>query len=525
MALVLQDPTPDELGKKKQGDDYKARPRPWVIDRQGFKTDYVGYLDRRRKHVYVLDVESGKHAQLTTGDYDDSQPVWSPDGQRIAFTSNRTEEPDLNFNTDIWTVSTVLPDQGFNPLTRVTSTPGEDSAPTWSPDGKFIAHVAELHAGRSYYNTNHLAVSPAGGGELRLLTEPLDRNISSPRFTSDGKSILFSLEDSGEQILARVPASGGEVERLISGQDVLSSYHMGKDGMIAARISRPHQPPEIFLYRDGELQQRTFVNTELLDTLELGEVVEVQFNSADGTEVEGFIIKPPGFEKGKKYPVILDIHGGPQSQYNWSFGFNAQLLAANGYLVVHPNPRGSTGYGEEFCLGIWQAWGQPDYEDVMAAVDHAIELGWADPDRMGVMGWSYGGMLTNHIITKTDRFKAAATGASATLYVANYGHDMYLRWWEQELGQPWKPEARALYEKLSPFNQVENVVTPTLIMGGEKDWNVPIINSEQLYLALRRLGVDTELVVYPGEFHGIGVPHHNKDLFERHLAWFEKYLD
>jgi dipeptidyl aminopeptidase/acylaminoacyl peptidase len=300
---------------------------------------------------------------------------------------------------------------------------------------------------------------------------------------------------------------------------------MGKDGMIAARISRPHQPPEIFLYRDGELQQRTFVNTELLDTLELGEVVEVQFNSADGTEVEGFIIKPPGFEKGKKYPVILDIHGGPQSQYNWSFGFNAQLLAANGYLVVHPNPRGSTGYGEEFCLGIWQAWGQPDYEDVMAAVDHAIELGWADPDRMGVMGWSYGGMLTNHIITKTDRFKAAATGASATLYVANYGHDMYLRWWEQELGQPWKPEARALYEKLSPFNQVENVVTPTLIMGGEKDWNVPIINSEQLYLALRRLGVDTELVVYPGEFHGIGVPHHNKDLFERHLAWFEKYLD
>jgi Tol biopolymer transport system component len=226
MALVLQDPTPDELGKKKQGDDYKARPRPWVIDRQGFKTDYVGYLDRRRKHVYVLDVESGKHAQLTTGDYDDSQPVWSPDGQRIAFTSNRTEEPDLNFNTDIWTVSTVLPDQGFNPLTRVTSTPGEDSAPTWSPDGKFIAHVAELHAGRSYYNTNHLAVSPAGGGELRLLTEPLDRNISSPRFTSDGKSILFSLEDSGEQILARVPASGGEVERLIRGQDVLSSYHM-----------------------------------------------------------------------------------------------------------------------------------------------------------------------------------------------------------------------------------------------------------------------------------------------------------
>ena len=201
-----------------------------------------------------------------------------------------------------------------------------------------------------------------------------------------------------------------------------------------------------------------------------------------------------------------------------------QIFAANGYLVVHPNPRGSTGYGQDFCLAIWRDWGGPDYDDVMAAVDDVIKRGWGDPERMGVMGWSYGGILTNHVITKTDRFKAAATGASATLYVVNYGHDMYQRWWDQELGYPWEPEARERYEKISPFNKLDRVVTPTLILGGEKDWNVPIINSEQLYIALKKLGVETQLIVYPGEFHGGFSPSHTKDLYQRYLDWFGKYL-
>ena len=222
--------------------------------------------------------------------------------------------------------------------------------------------------------------------------------------------------------------------------------------------------------------------------------------------------------------LILDIHGGPQAQDDFGFSFDGQLWAANGYLVVKPNFRGSTGYGYEHCVAIWHDWGGPDFLDVMAAVDDAIERGWADPERMGVMGWSYGGMLTNHVITKTDRFKAAATGASATLYAVNYGHDMYIRWWEQELGFPWVPENRALYEKMSPFNRVDQVTTPTLILGGEIDWNVPIINSEQLYLALKRLGVETQLIVYPGEYHGIDTPSHAKDLYQRYLDWFGERL-
>jgi dipeptidyl aminopeptidase/acylaminoacyl peptidase len=191
-------------------------------------------------------------------------------------------------------------------------------------------------------------------------------------------------------------------------------------------------------------------------------------------------------------------------------------------VVVTVNPRGSSGYGQEFSKAIWADWGNKDYEDVMAGVDYAIEQGYADPDRLGVGGWSYGGILTNYVITKTQRFKGAITGASEVLYVANYGHDHYQRHWEAELGLPW--ENREAWERISPFNSVERIVTPTLIMGGEKDWNVPILNSEQLYQALRRLGRETQLVVYPGQSHGLRVPSYQKDRLERYLAWYDKYV-
>jgi dipeptidyl aminopeptidase/acylaminoacyl peptidase len=221
---------------------------------------------------------------------------------------------------------------------------------------------------------------------------------------------------------------------------------------------------------------------------------------------------------------VLRIHGGPVSQHDFGFHFEAQLFAASGYVVVMPNPRGSSGYGQDFSLAIWRAWGEKDYEDVMAGVDHVIEQGYADPERLGVGGWSYGGMLTNHVIVRTDRFKPAVTGASASLYVANYGHDQYQRWWEYELGLPWQEESRKLWERLSPFNKVEKIVTPTLIVGGEEDWNVPIINSEHLYEALKRLGRTTQLVVYPGEHHNIETPSYLKDLYERWLEWYAEHV-
>jgi len=526
LLLLMQDISSEDKLAWEQGEDYiQKTQKPWVIDRIQFKEDYLGYLDRRRTHIYILDLYQNKISQLTFGDYDDFSPAWSPDGKRIAFSSNRTEEPDLNYNSDIWTVSSTPNPEG-NPatLTQITSHEGADDSPNWSPDGAHIVHTSVTHAETHLYSTQHIALSDAKGGGFELLTKPLDRMLSKPRYSNDNGSIYFLLEDSGEQHLAKIILSTGDVRRLIGGRNVVYDYTINSEDELALLISQPYQPDEIFTYDDGVLNQRSFVNYDLLQTLQLGEVVEVKFKSKDGTSIEGFVVKPPGFSPNKRYPTILDIHGGPQSQYDYSFNFDAQLLAANGYLVVHPNPRGSTGYGRDFCLAIWQNWGGPDYEDVMAAVDDVISRGWGDPKRLGVMGWSYGGMMTNHVITKTERFKAAVTGASATLYAANYGHDQYQRWWEQELGLPWEPKAREIYERISPFNQVTKVKTPTLIVGGEIDWNVPIINSEQLYLALKRLGVDTQLVVYPDEYHNLSTPSYIVDLHKRTLDWFNSRL-
>ncbi len=520
MVLVLKDPKPRDVAKKK-GEEVKKTPPPWVITRRQFKQDYVGYLDSRRTHLYVLDVDSREMTQVTSGDYDDSQPAWSPDGRLIAFTSNRTDDPDSNYNTDVWVVAADNPDRGQT-LLRITPNPGPDSSPTWSPDGKLIAHVSATDTEAMLYATNHLAVTSAEGGEIEVLTRELDRNVFNPRFSNDGRSIFFALEDRGELSLARVAPRGGAVERVIGGPRSMGAYSIGAKGPIVALISEPHLPSEVFVFDDGELRRLTHANDALIGQLRLGEVEYVHYPSADGTRIEGFIVKPPGFDQSFRYPTILRVHGGPQSQYDYSFHFEAQLFAAAGYVVTLPNPRGSTGYGQDFCRAIWQDWGGIDFEDVMASVDDAIERGYADPNRLGVGGWSYGGMMTNHVITKTDRFKGAYTGASATLYVVNYGHDHYQRWWVQELGLPWRN--RELWEKLSPFNRVEMVVTPTLILGGEQDWNVPIINSEQLYMALKHLGKTAELVVYPGEYHVVGTPSYIKDLYERYLAWFATYV-
>ena len=521
MVLVLQDPTPEELAVKR-GEKKPKNPPPWVINRRQFKLDYVGYLDRHRTHLYVLDVATKAMTQITSGDYDDSEPAWSPDGRRIAFTSNRSSDPDSNYNTDIWVVAADNTDQGTS-LLQVTTNPGPDASPAFSPDGRLIAHLTATDPDAIVYAFNHLAVTPAAGGASTVLTRALDRNTFYPEFSADGGSVLAAVEDSGEQYLARVPVDGSPLEHAIGGPRSVGEFDVGRSGQIAAVVSEPQLPPEVFLLDQGRLARLTHTNDQVLGEIRLGEVENVRFPSKDGTEIEGFIVKPPGFVPGVRYPAFLRIHGGPMMQYDFGFHFEAQLFAGAGYVVIMANPRGSAGYGQDFCTSIWQAWGGKDFEDVMAAVDDAIARGYADPDRLAVGGWSYGGMLTDHVITKTDRFKAAYTGASTALYIVNYGHDEYQLWWEYELGLPW--ENPDLYQKLSPYFQVDKVVTPTLIVGGEQDWNVPIVNSEQLYQALKRLGVPTELVVYPGEFHEFETPSYNRDLYRRFLAWFDTYLN
>jgi len=513
LLLLIRDP--EEEAEDGQDD----KPEPWVIDRLQFKRDNTGYLDNRRTHLYVQDLASGEVNQLTSGNYDDSQPAWSPDNKQITFVSNRTEEPDANSNTDIWVVSADNPDAAST-LLQVTTNPGSDSAPAWSPDGRTIAYVTVTEPDIIWYATGHLAISPATGGPARVLTSRLDRNVSSPRYSPDGDAILFILEDSGERHLASIDESGENFYRRISGQISLRGYSMNDEGQVSALIGESHQPIEVFYQDDNRLRQLTFVNQPMLDSLNLAVVENIQFDSADGTEIEGFVFKPPGFNENIKYPTLLRIHGGPVSQYDFNFNFEAQLFAANGYVVVTTNPRGSSGYGQDFSLGIWQAWGGKDFEDVMAGVDYVIEQGYADPARLGVGGWSYGGILTNYVITKTERFSGAISGASEVLFRSNYGHDHYQRQWEAELGLPW--ENAEAWERISPFNDVAKITTPTLIMGGAEDWNVPILNSEQLYQALKRLGRETQLVVYPGESHGIRKPTFQIDRLNRYLAWYEQ---
>lgn len=525
LVLVLQDPTADEIAEAKMADpaDYKPKPRPWVIDRLHFKEDEIGYLDHRRKHLYVFRLSDHSLTQVTSGDYDDSSPAWSPDGKRIAFESNRTENPDMNFNSDIWTVAADNTDKGKS-LVQVTTNPGTDEAPAWSPDGKWIAFTSQVDPKLFQYATIHIAIAPANGGEERLLTKALDRNSTVPRFSKDGKWIYFIADDDGTQNVLRVPAQGGEIERPIGGRLMVDSYSLGADGSVAAQIGEPDRPDEIYLEHanGGPLERLTKVNDGLMERLKLGEVDYVHFRSKDGTTVAGYLTKPVDYKPGQRYPALLIPHGGPVWAHYAEFKFQSQLLAAQGYVVLNPNPRGSSGYGEDYCKAIFADWGNKDYQDDMAMVDYAVEKGIADPDKLGVGGHSYGAISTNFILVQTTRFKAAISNAGEFLYVTNYGHDLYSREWEYELGLPW--ENRELWERLSPFNKVTRIKTPTLIMGGDVDWNVPIINSEQMYQSLRRLGVPTLLVVYPGEYHEFKRPSFIRDRDERWVYWFNHYV-
>lgn len=518
MWLLIQDMSAEdrEAQRAKEAGE-EPRPLPQVIDRLQFKRDTVGYLDRSRTHVYVADRRGAEPRQVTFGDYDDGEPAWSPDGRHIAFVSNRTEQPDGNRNTDIW----IVPADGERAEPRqLTTNPGSDYSPAWSHDGESIAYVTVIEPELMWYATNHLAVIPAEGGEPRLPIRELDRNVRGPVFSPDDDAVLFRLEDSAEEQLARVDLGSGKLDRLIAGDLAIGAFDLHDSGRAAVLVSTPQLPTEVFLWDGRDHRRLTHTNALALNAVDLGDVLDVTFPSRDGTQVEGFIVTPPDYDRGRRYPTLLRIHGGPVSQFDFSFSAEAQLFAANGYVVLMVNPRGSSGYGQAFSHAIWADWGNKDFEDVLAGVDYAIEEGYADPDRLGVGGWSYGGILTNYVITKSQRFEGAITGASEVLYIANYGHDHYQYEWETELGLPW--ESRENWERISPFNAVENVTTPTLVMGGAQDWNVPVNNSEQLYQALKRLGVDTKLVVYPGEAHGIQRPSFIRDRLERYLAWYDR---
>ncbi len=517
LVLVVDDPDDDA------GDDStKAKtPKPIVLDRYHFKQDIQGYLGNQRSHLYLFDVAAKKLDTLTSGKYDENNPSWSPDGKAIVFVSDRSPDPDKSINTDIYLIDAR---KGAE-MRRLTTFEGDDnnsgSKLAWSPDGKLIAYVRGGSTTMSIYDQYRVALIPVAGGEPRILTESLDRPVTSPRWTADGASLLFLVTDDRTQYVARMRATGGPVEKLTSGPRVVQSLALGPSGKVAVLASTATEMPEVHALENGTLRPLTHQNDAWLAEIQLGTTEGIEFKTPDGADVHAVVTRPAG--SSARMPTLLRIHGGPTGQDQYSFNFERELFAANGYVVVSPNYRGSNGRGEKFMNAISGDWGNKEVVDVLAATDYVVEKGIADPDRLGIGGWSYGGITTDYTIATTPRFKVAISGAGSALQTSMYGVDQYILQYETELGPPWKnPDA---WMKVSyPFFHADRIKTPTLFMVGEKDFNVPAVGSEQMYQALKSLGIDTQLVIYPNAFHGITLPSYRVDRLERYLKWYDRYL-
>jgi dipeptidyl aminopeptidase/acylaminoacyl peptidase len=517
--LAVTDPDPAETDVEKK--DPPKTPKPIVVDRYRFKQDVGGYLNARRSHLYLFDIAAKTSEPLTAGRFDESAPAWSPDGTQIAFIRRHGEaDVDRNPNQDVFVVAARA---GAEPRRLTTTTAGESGPIAWSPDGRMLSFLLGDEVKYSAYVQNKLVVMPATGGQARSLTDALDRPARSPEFSRDGASIIFGVVDDRAEHVARVPVSGGRVERLITGRRVISSSSGGSDGALAVLASTAADVPEIHALESGTLRRLSRHNDRWIANRLLGATEDFTSISRDGTEVHGLIVKPPTYTAGRKYPTLLRIHGGPNGQDAHAFNFEREFFAANGYLVVAVNYRGSSGRGHAYQKAIYADWGNKEVMDLLGAMDHVVKAGVADPDRLGIGGWSYGGILTNYTIATDSRFKAATSGAGSSNQITMYGTDQYITQYDLEIGPPWK--AQDLWIKISyPFFHADRIKTPTLFMGGEKDFNVPITGSEQMYQALRSLGVDTQLIVYPNQFHGITIPSYKKDRLERYLAWYDKYL-
>jgi dipeptidyl aminopeptidase/acylaminoacyl peptidase len=523
LILEVDDPDPSDPPKEdeEQKDKPVRTPKPLVIDRYHFKADVSGYLRGERTHLYLFDVASKKAEALTGGSFDEESAAWSPDGTRIAFIRRHGDgDVDKAPNLDLFVIDAKA---GAQP-TRLTTTAMEETGRlAWSPDGTQIAYLVGDEPKYSAYNQRRLAVIPATGGTGKTLSDALDRPVTAPFWSADGRSITVVVIDDRVERVARIPVVGGPVVDVTSGKRVVTSLSPGPDGHFAVLASTPTAIPEVYALENGALRQLSHQNDEWIKGVQLGTTEDFTATTKDGTEVHGLIVKPATYSAGRRYPTLLRIHGGPNGQDEHAFTFERELFAANGYVVVAVNYRGSSGRGSAYQRAIFADWGNKEVVDLLAAMDYVEKVGIADPERLGIGGWSYGGILTNYTIATDGRFKAAISGAGSSNQISMYGTDMYINQYENELGPPWKTED--LWLKVSyPFFHADRIHTPTLFMGGEKDFNVPVLGSEQMYEALRSLGVESRLVIYPGQFHGITTPSYKKDRLERYLDWYSRFL-
>ena len=500
-------------------------PKPIVIDRYYFKEDGKDFLGEERQHLHLLDIKSKTTKQLTKGTSNEILPSWSPDGKKVAYVT-KTGEMDRTDNYDVYVLEI---DSTNNPI-QLTTNLGSDSSssrPQWSPDGKKIAYLHGGDPALVWYALQELAVIDLDTKTNSILTKELDRNASSPQWSDDGENIYFVIEDNMKSQLAKYSLKEKKIEKIIPSNYYIAEWaknYVVRNGKIGLILSNTNSPDEVFFYDENNLSQQSNHNSELLSSRQILKTETISFTAADGEELFGMMIKPNNFDPSKQYPLIIRMHGGPVSQYGLYFNYDWQLFAANGYVVMAINPRGSSGRGLNFQKMIFADWGNVDADDISQLADYAISLGYVDENRLGLGGWSYGGMLTNYVIAKDPRFKAATSGAGISNILSGFGDDQYIRDYIAEIGTPW--DNTETWLKVShPFLNANNIVTPTLFLVGEKDYNVPLIGSEQMYQALRHLNIPTELIVYPGEYHSFSTPSYNKDVLERYLAWYDKYLN
>lgn len=535
---------------------------PRVINRMQYKSR-TSFSDTLRTHVFVVDVDDDRAEarQLTEGRFYDHALTWSPRGDEIAFLSNHEFDPDANNNSDIFAVS-------LNGRVRqITSTPGCEYEPQWSPDGKWLAYTAtrrEVTTIDSVAEDAHVWVIDAQGGRGRELTAAQDRRARNPRWTADGKTIFYLANDRGGTTIYDVhlqessphqllpnwlkgdslfQAGGAVVPKPTTNNYQVSSFSIAQKieflpqgewiaalrsqlgWPIAFTLSAPTSPTELWFCNGfGTVGQRISAhNDSFVRSVNLIEPQEIRFRSFDGTPIQGWLMKPVGWREGVRYPLILSVHGGPHGMYGYGFTSLFQAYAARGYAVLYLNPRGSNGYGQRFSDGTLREWGGGDYRDLMMGVDEALRLyPWIDADRLGVTGISYGGFMVNWMITQTPRFKAAVARASVSNLISFYSTSLYQDLIHAEFGLPW--DDYDLLWRWSPLRYVRQAQTPTLFIHGEQDNDVHITQSEEMYTALKRRGVEAELVRYPREGHNFHEPRHQVDALERTLAWFDKYL-
>ena len=490
-----------------------------LVDRLSWRADGRGWLPKGNTHIYVVDAElGGRPRQVTSGDYSHGRPEWSADGKRIYFSAIRKPDPEYQQNdSEIYVV-----DLETLEVKSLTDRKGPDGNPVVSPDGRWIAYTG--YDDQNF--TSHLAslyLMDTNGGQKKLWAGGLPSSPSNVTWAPDGTGVYYGMQESGEANLYFVPLAGTP-RPLTKGGQVLAGFSISRTGQVAATVATAYRPSVLVtfsLQKPDAVKELIDVNAEVLADTKLGEQEELRFKSPDGLDLQGWLIKPADFEPGKTYPMLLWIHGGPWSMYSLAFNWAWQNFAASGYAVLFMNPRGSTGYGQDFVNGIQFSYPGKDYDDLMAAVDAALAEGFIDKENLFVCGGSGGGVLTAWIVGHTDRFRAAVSMRPVINWHSFVGTTDGANWYRQFKKYPWEDPAE--YAARSPLHYVANVKTPTMVMTGEADLRTPIGQSEEYYRALKILKKETLLVRMPEEYHGWRRPSHQLLQQAYLMAWFEKY--